>query len=123
MDLSNFFEQGGSGVIATAARDGSVNTAIYAVPRIVGPDQVAWGMTEGRTRENLRENPNASYIHIRPGNGFRGVRLSLALDRFEGEGALLDDIRRRTREAVSPSAGDAVKYVAYFRVVETRPLI
>lgn len=122
MDLSEHFRAGGSGVIATASRGGVVNTAVYAVPRIVGPELVAWGMTEGRTHENLLENPNASFLYMDPGDARRGVRLTLSLERIDGAGGLLDEIRARASEAVGPAAGNAVRYVATFRVIECRRL-
>ena len=123
MKLAEHFEDGGMGVMATAGRDGAVNTAVYAVPHVVDEETVAWGMTEGRTYRYTEQNPRASYLYFSPGGKGRGVRLTLAVKRFETSGKLLEKIRARASETVNPQAGAAVKYVVYFRVVETRPLL
>jgi hypothetical protein len=122
MNLVETLKPGGKGIIATASRGGVVNTAIYAVPRVVDADTVAWGMTDGRTWDNVRENPNASYAYFAPEEGFRGARLTLVLSRTEDSGGLLDEIRSRVRSTV-PADPEAVKHVAYFKGVEARPLV
>ena len=122
MNLSEMMEPGGTGIIATASKAGAVNTAIYAYPHLVDGETVAWGMTDGRTWDNIRENPNASFAYISPGKGFRGARLSLVLSRTVDSGELLEEIRERVRTTVSGNPA-AVKHVAYFRVAEARPLV
>jgi hypothetical protein len=122
MNLAEHFEDGGMGVMATAGSDGTVNTAVYAVPHVVDEETVAWGMTEGRTYRNTEQNPRASYLYFSPGGKGKGVRLTLAVKRFETSGKLLEKIRERASGIVNPQAGAAVKYVVYFRIVETRPL-
>ena len=122
MKLRELLKPGGRGVIGTASKAGVVNMAVYAVPQIVDDETVAWGMTDGRTWNNVRENPNASYTYFAPGEGFRGARLALTLSRTEDSGGMLAKIRERTGES-SPGDPEAVKHVAYFKVVETRPLV
>ncbi len=123
MKLSEYLSPGGSGVIATADRDGTINTAIYAAPQIVDDETVAWGLTDGRTFRNLQENPNAAFLHQAPGDGAAGVRITLRLEKIQDSGNVLDAIRGRARKAAGRAAADMVKYVAYFKVVETRPLM
>jgi hypothetical protein len=123
MSLKKMFPPGGRGVIATSGSSGSVNTAIYAQPRVIDEKTIAWGMTEGRTWMLLKENPHASYLYMNPGPGFTGVRLGLTLKEFISGGDLLEEIRAHTTEIVSPAAGQAVKHVAYFEVTEVRPLV
>lgn len=123
MQLSELFKEGGRGVIATSNLQGEVNVAIYAIPRVIDDETLAWGMTEGRTYRNIRENPWVAYLYMNPGAGFSGARLSLKLKGIEDSGEMLDAIRARTRQIVSPAAAEAVKYVAYFSVIEIRPLI
>ena len=60
-DLATLLPPGGRGVIATAGADGAVNVAVYARPRITDEGELAWGMTEGRTFANLRENKKVSF--------------------------------------------------------------
>ncbi len=123
MRLSELLVPGGSGIIATADGKGTVNTAMYAAPHIVDEETVAWGMTPGRTYDNLRVNRNASYLYKVSGNGIKGVRLTLVLQGIEGAGTILDKIKARAAEAVGARAAEAVRYVAYFKVVEARPLM
>jgi hypothetical protein len=123
MRLAERFRDGGMGVMATAGAGGAVNTAVYAVPRIIDEETVAWGMTEGRTYQFAKENPHASYLYIAPGGKGKGVRLTLALKNFETSGRMLEEIRASASVAVNPQAAAAVKYVACFRIVETRPLV
>ena len=49
MELKSIFESYGIGVMATAAADGAVNSAVYARPQILDENTLAWGMTDGRT--------------------------------------------------------------------------
>ncbi len=123
MRLSDYLPNGGTGVIATADGDGTINTAIYAAPHVVDDETVAWGMTEGRTFRNLRENPNAAFLQQAPGDGAAGVRMTLKLQRIQESGKMLETIRARARKTSGAAAADMVKYVAYFKVVETRPLM
>ena len=122
MNLRDVLTPGGRGVIGTASKAGVVNMAVYAIPQVVDGGTVAWGMTDGRTWDNVRENPNASYTYFAPGEGFRGARLTLSLSRTEDSGEMLAKIRQRTG-AESPGNPQEVKHVAYFKVVETRPLV
>jgi hypothetical protein len=123
MKLAELFPEGGRGVIATADIEGVVNTAIYATPHIIDEDTLAWGMTDGRTYGNLRSNPHAAYLYMAPSRGSSGWRLTLELKEFKDDGELLEKIRENTAKLVSSQAGEAVKHVAYFKVVEVRPLI
>ncbi|MGE5189569.1 MAG: pyridoxamine 5'-phosphate oxidase family protein [Gemmatimonadota bacterium] len=123
MKLSEYLAAGGSGVIATADRDGTINTAVYAAPHFVDENTVAWGMTDGRTYRNLCENPNAAFLHRAPGDGAAGVRMTLKLEQLRDTGDMLDAIRARARTVSGGAAADMVRYVAFFKVVETRPLM
>ncbi len=123
MSLSEYLAPGGTGVIATADSDGIINTALYAPPHVVNDDTVAWGMTEGRTLRNLQENPNAAFLHQRPGDGAAGVRITLRLQKIQHSGNMLETIRERARKTAGAAAAEMVKYVAFFKVVETRPLM
>ena len=122
MKIGDVLTPGGRGVIGTSSKTGVVNMAVYAVPHFVDNETVAWGMTDGRTWDNVRENPNASYTYFAPGEGFRGARLTLTLSRTEDSGEVLAKIRERTA-ASSPGNPQEVKHVAYFKVVEARPLV
>jgi hypothetical protein len=122
MNLQEALKPGGKGVMATASKAGMINTAVYAIPHFVEGDMLVWGMTDGRTWNNVRENPNAAYTYFAPGEGFRGVRIGLSLVRSEDSGEMLEKIRKRTG-TVSPGNPEYVKHAAYFKVTETRPLV
>lgn len=121
MNLEEMLKEGGRGIMATASKLGVVNTAVFAVPRIGVGETVIWGMVDGQTWENVRENPSASYAYFASGEGYRGVRLSLVLERTESEGKTLEEIREWVRKK-TPADPEMVKHVAYFKVVEMRPL-
>ena len=123
MKLLELFKEAGRGVIATSNTQGEVNVAIYATPHVVDDSTLAWGMTEGRTYHNIMENPRAAYLFMYAGGGYTGARLGLKLKGIENSGDMLDVIKARTLEIVGAGAAEAVKHVAYFTVVEIRPLI
>jgi hypothetical protein len=123
MKLTEHLEPGGMGVMATAGVDGAVNTAVYSRPHMTDDGTAAWGMTEGRTYRNVRENPNASYLYIFPGGGYQGVRLALRRKEIQESGSILEMIRARTRESSGEGAATAVKYVTFFEILEKRPLV
>lgn len=123
MKLAELFPEGGRGVIGTADANGVVNQAIFAVPHVIDEETLAWGFTEGRSIENLRKNPHASYLYLAPSRGYSGWRLNLILKQETGEGELLATIREQTDKVAGSQAGDAVKHVVYFKVDEVRPLM
>jgi len=122
MDLKSIFESYGIGVMATAAADGTVNTAVYARPQVLDENTLAWGMTDGRTFRNIKENPSASYLFKTAGQGFAGVRVSLRMVRIEDSGELLERIRNHTDEVVGLGAGADVKHAVVFAVAQIRSL-
>lgn len=121
--LAEAFAAGGRGVIATAGRDGTVNLAVYARPHLIDERTVAWGMTDGRTWTNVRENPRAAYLFMHPDPGWSGVRLGLILKEVQATGSLLDAVRASTARMVGDAAAAVVHRVVVFQVVEVRPLI
>lgn len=123
MKLTEHLEPGGMGVMATAGVDGAVNTAVYSRPHMTDDGTAAWGMTEGRTYRNVRGNPNASYLYIFPGGGYRGVRFTMKLKEIRDSGDLLETIRSHTKQSSGEGAAIAVKYVAFFEILEERPLV
>ncbi len=122
MNLRETLEPGGKGILSTASRTGAVNTAVYAFPQIVDGETVAWGMTDGRTWDNVQENPYAAYTYFASGEGFRGARLTLTLSRTEDSGEMLAKIRRQA-DTISPANPESIRHVAYFQVIESRPLV
>lgn len=123
MKLAELFPEGGRGVIATADASGQVNTAVYTMPHVIDEETLAWGMTRGRTHDNLLANPNASYLYLAPSRGGNGWRLTLQLQDIQDSGQMLDEIREHASRIAPAQAGEAVRYVAKFKVNEIRPLV
>lgn len=123
MKLAELFPEGGRGVIGTADANGVVNQAVFAIPHVIDEETLAWGFGEGRSIENLRQNPHASYLYLAPSRGYSGWRLTLTMIEEKGEGELLIEIKERTARVVSPQASAMVNRVAYFKVDEVRPLM
>ncbi|MBJ6726978.1 pyridoxamine 5'-phosphate oxidase family protein [Geomesophilobacter sediminis] len=121
MNLAELFPEGGRGIIGTADAKGSVNLAIFATPRIIDDHTLAWGLAEGRTCENLKQNPRASYLYLAPIRGYTGWRLTLTLKEIK-EGEFLEEIRASAELTSVPSAASQIKHVAYFTVDEVRPV-
>jgi len=121
MKLEEVLKPGGRGVIATASKGGEVNTAVYAFP--TWWTRGRWPGHDGRQDVGQRASePPCGVRLLRGGEGFRGARLTLSLLRTEDSGEMLAKIRQRTAK-VSPGNPEAVRHVAYFKVVETRPLV
>lgn len=112
---------GGKVLFPSASGTGIVNSAAYAVPHVVDKDVAARRMIDGRTWGNINESPHASCAYFEPGEGYRGVRLSMVSARAEDSGELVDRIREGVR-GKSPVDPERVRHVAYFKVVGDRPL-
>jgi hypothetical protein len=123
MKLAELFPEGGRGVIGTADANGVVNQAVFAIPHVIDEETLAWGFSDGRSIQNLRVNPHASYLYLAPSRGSSGWRLTLTLKSEAAEGELLEQIKAEATRAAGPQAGVAVTHVAYFKVDEVRPLL
>lgn len=123
MNLIELFQQPGLGVMATASKDGRVNTAVYARPHIIDEQTLVWGVTEGRTLRNIIENPQVSYLFKASSPGYRGVRLALKLMKTEESGFMLESIKENADAVVGPGTGASVTHALWFTVTEVRSLI
>jgi len=123
MKLAELFPEGGRGIIGTADANGRVNQAVFATPKVIDEETLAWGFTEGRSFTNLKQNPQASYLYLAPTRGYSGWRLSLTYKEETAEGELLESIKAAATQASGPQAGAAVKHLVYFKVDEVRPLL
>ena len=122
MDWKEYFEKtSGMGFLATANKEGEVDIAVYSKPKVMEDGTWAYGMADRLTHANLQVNPHAIYAFNE--KEFQGVRLFLEKEREETEGPMLDDYRQDADRLCGPGHGDAVKYVAYFRVKKHLPLV
>jgi len=120
MNLKTYFENTqGTGVLATADGDGKVDTAIYARPHVMDDGSIAMIMRDRLTHHNLESNPNACYMFIEKGTGYKGMRLFLTKIREEQDGELLQSLRRR--QYIKET--DESKYLVFFRIDKELPLV
>lgn len=123
MNLSGYFENvKGLGILATADSDGMVDLAIYAKPRVVDETTVAFVMKERLSHQNLKSNPNAAYMFIEKGDGYKGRRLYLTEIREETNSSLVEEFRKRQPE-ICPVGDDSNKYLVFFQVNDVWPLV
>lgn len=107
MNSAEYFESvEGVGVLATAGTDGAVTAAVYARPRFISADQVAFVMAERLSHANVVANPRACYLFIEKGTVDRGRRLFLS---------------RLREEKIQLGAG--TQFLVTFRIDRELPLI
>jgi hypothetical protein len=123
MELKDYFENTrGVGVMATADAEGKVDAAVYARPHILEDGTMAMIMRDRLTHANLQSNPHAAYLFMEGGPGFKGKRFFLTRVREEGDGELLQTIKRRciSREE---DAEKGAKFLVIFKIDKELPLI
>lgn len=65
MTLREYFEKArGRGVLATADMAGNMNAAVYAKPKIIDEDKIAFIMRDRLSHANVSSNPHATYLFI-----------------------------------------------------------
>nr|CBX31205.1 hypothetical protein N47_E47170 [uncultured Desulfobacterium sp.] len=118
MDLERYFENTkGTGVLATADKDGKVNTAIYSRPHFLEDGSIAFIMLDRLTHHNLQSNPYASYLFKENEEGYKGKRLYLKKIREEHDTELLKSLRRRKYSK------EETKFLVFFNLENELPLI
>ena len=119
MKISEYFKTAkGTGILATADKDGKVDVAVYAAPHVIDDETVAFIMIERLTHHNLQSNPHAAYMFIEADEKYKGLRLFLTKIREEKGGPTLEAIRRKQY----PDLKDK-EYLVYFKVDKILPLI
>ena len=125
MSLRAYFENvKGVGVLATADAEGKANTAIYARPRFLDPEDessVAFIMNERLSYANIQVNPHASYLFIEEGDGYVGKRLALTKTKEEIDADKIKALRRRNLP--DECYEDKPQHLVHFRIDGVRPLI
>ncbi len=79
LNLSEYFKSTeGRGILATADDQGRVDAAVYARPKVIDNNTVAFIMRDRLTRANTLSNPHATYLFMEKGSGgYKGIRLFL----------------------------------------------
>jgi hypothetical protein len=123
MDLKEYFEQNkGHGVLATADASGRVNLAVFARPHVMEDNSVAFIMPHRLTHNNLQSNPQAAYLFLEAGPGYKGKRLYLTKIREEQDSDLLYSLRRRTYPA-EPEKQEGPRFLVFFQVNQVLPVV
>jgi predicted pyridoxine 5'-phosphate oxidase superfamily flavin-nucleotide-binding protein len=124
MSMKDYFgTTKGTGVIATADREGKPNLAVYSRPYVIDDSKVVFIVADRLTRKNLKSNPAAAYMFIEAGGGFAGKRLSLTMT---GEGTGKDEADTNLIEWYEENKAAYPKetlFLCYFRVDEVLPLV
>ncbi len=119
MKISEYFKVAkGTGILATADKDGKVDVAIYAAPHIIDDQTISFIMIERLTHQNLQSNPHAAYMFIESDEKYKGLRLFLTKIQEEKGGETMEAIRRRQY----PDLKDK-EYLVYFKVDKVLPLV
>jgi hypothetical protein len=124
--MKMFNKQTRIGVLSTANKNGETNAAVFGSPRMIDEDTVIMAIGENRSSRNLQENPKATFIVVEPGETsmeWKGVRVYLEVESFEGYGELLDSLREKIRKMAGDRSANAIKAAIRFKVTDVRPLI
>jgi hypothetical protein len=123
MDLKEYFEQTkGHGVLATADASGRVNLAVFARPHVMEDNSVAFIMPHRLTHSNLQSNPQAAYLFLEAGPGYKGKRLYLTKIREEQDSDLLYSLRRRPYPAEQEKR-EGPRFLVFFQVNQVLPVV
>ena len=120
MELEKYFENTeGNGILSTADGNGRVDAAIYSRPHIMDDGTIALIMRDRLTHLNLQSNPQACYLFIEKGPGYKGKRLFLTRVREEQDSGLLQSLQRR--QYINEK--DEAKFLVFFKIDKELPLV
>ena len=123
MDLKAYFENTqGHGVLATADAAGRVNLAVFARPHVMADGTVAFIMPHRLTHNHLQSNPQAAYLFLETGPGYKGHRLYLTKIREEQDTELLYALRRRTYPEEQEKK-EGPRFLVFFKVDQVLPAV
>ncbi len=123
MDLQAYFDQAkGHGVLATADASGRVNLAIFARPHVMEDNSLAFIMPHRLTHNNLQSNPQAAYLFLEAGPGYKGKRLYLTKIREEQDTELLYSLRRKTYSDEKEKK-EGPRFLVFFQVDQVLPAV
>jgi len=126
MTLHKYFEyKKGTGFLATANKDGKVNTAVYARPHFLNGDDnyLAFVMRDRLTHKYINENPYAFYTFIEDGEGYFGKRLLLKKVLEEADSQKIATVRHKDIPEKCADESNDKAFLVHFKVEEVRPLV
>ena len=120
MELKKYFENTeGNGILSTADGNGRVDAAIYSRPHTMDDGTIGLIMRDRLTHLNLQSNPQACYLFIEKGPGYKGKRLFLTKVREEQDSGLLQSLQRR--QYINEK--DEAKFLVFFKIDKELPLV
>jgi hypothetical protein len=118
--LKEYFEnKKGMSVIATADREGKVNMAVYSRPHFLEEGSLAFIMRDRLTHYNLQSNPNAAYLFVEEGPGYKGKRLHLTKIKEEENSERIETLSRRHYT----KGKEGSRFLVFFKVDKVLPLV
>ena len=123
--MAYFNKQPRLGTLSTANQEGKVDVAYFGSAQMVDEKTVVVGMGDNRTLSYLKENPNAVYMIMEPGDKpitWKGVRVYLKMTDCQTSGTKLDGIRAQIAQKVGAEIANKMihAYIA-FEIQEIRP--
>jgi hypothetical protein len=125
MNIAEYFEKAqGRGILATADKDGNVDAAVYAKPKILDDGTIAFIMRDRLTHANVASNPHASYLFLEnEGGGYKGIRLTLTKTHEERDSERLYALRRPSHNAVRETEDErGPLFLVVFKIEGIRPI-
>lgn len=114
------------GTLSTADKRGKVDTGIFGSPRMLDEKTVIMGLGQNRSLANLKENPNAVFMIVEPGEtimDWKGIRVYMRMKSMATSGKPLDDYREGMSAVSGKEAAAMIQAVVTFEVTELRPII
>jgi len=125
MTIAEYFEKTqGRGILATADKDGNVDAAVYAKPKILDDNSIAFIMRDRLTHANVDSNPHASYLFLEhEGGGYKGIRLTLTKTHEEKDSERLYALRRPDHNAIQETEEErGPLFLVVFKIDGIRPI-
>ncbi len=114
------------GTISTAGADGKVDVAVMGSPRMTDEKTVVLGSGSNRTLANLKQNPQAVYMIMEPGQtlmDWKGVRVYLTLKDLATSGPGFDGYVKELAKVAGEAAASMIHALVSFEVTEIRPIV
>jgi hypothetical protein len=119
--LKEYFESTeGTGILSTADADGKVNSALYARPRFLDEDRIAFIMLDRLSYANVQSNPHAAYLFLEQTEGYKGVRLHLTKVAEEHNTPRIDEL---LTERGTSTYAQKDRYLVFFAIDNILPLV
>ena len=114
------------GALSTSNSKGEVNVAVFGSPQMIDVDTVVMGIGNNRSLGYLKENRNAAFIVMEPGEtvaDWKGYKIYLEATAIEIEGELYEQIKGNIAAAAGEAAAQMIKAAIRFKVKEIRDII